>query len=82
MSGRPTLQALEARLHEPLPVHERVKLLNEMSEQLYERDAARGAEVAREAIDLARATGRRGGRGAGAVLPRAATCTRRPTIPR
>ena len=51
------LKALEARLHEPLPVHERVKLLNEMSEQLYERDAARGAAVAREAIDLARATG-------------------------
>jgi diguanylate cyclase (GGDEF)-like protein len=48
---------LEARLHEPLPVHERVKLLNEMSEQLYERDAARGASIAREAIDLARATG-------------------------
>ena len=51
------LAELEARLHEPLPVHERVKVLNEMSEQLYERDPARGAEVAREAIDLARATG-------------------------
>jgi diguanylate cyclase (GGDEF)-like protein len=51
------LEELETRLHEPLPVHERVKLLNEMAEQLYERDAARGAAVAREAIDLARATG-------------------------
>ena len=38
-------------------MHERVKLLNEMAEQLYERDAARGAAMAREAIDLARATG-------------------------
>ena len=57
MSEAPTLQVLESRLHEPLPVHERVKLLNEMSEQLYERDPARGVEVAREAIDLARATG-------------------------
>jgi diguanylate cyclase (GGDEF)-like protein len=51
------LATLEARLHEPLPVHERVRLLNEMAEQLYERDPARGASVAREAIDLARATG-------------------------
>lgn len=51
------LATLEARLHEPLPVHERVKLLNEMAEQLYERDATRGAAIAREAIDLARATG-------------------------
>src|SRR5687768_14344735 len=51
------LQALETRLHEPLPVHERVRVLNEMAEQLYERDAARGVQVAREAIDLARATG-------------------------
>ena len=51
------LKELETRLHEPLPVHERVRVLNEMSEQLYERDAARGAAVAREAIDLARATG-------------------------
>lgn len=51
------LQALETRLHEPLSVHERVRLLNEMSEQLYERDPARGAELAREAIELARATG-------------------------
>jgi diguanylate cyclase (GGDEF)-like protein len=51
------LKELEARLHEPLPVHERVRLLNEMAEQLNERDPARGAEVAREAVDLARATG-------------------------
>ena len=52
-----TIAELETRLHEPLPVHERVKVLNEMAEQLYERDAERGAAVAREAIDLARATG-------------------------
>ena len=52
-----TVAQLESRLHEPLPVHERVKLLNEMAEQLYERDAARGATVAREAVELARATG-------------------------
>lgn len=51
------LAALEARLHEPMPVRERVRVLNEMAEELYERDATRGAEVAREAIDLARATG-------------------------
>jgi diguanylate cyclase (GGDEF)-like protein len=51
------LKDLEARLHEPLPVHDRVRLLNEIAEQLYERDAARGATFAREAIDLARATG-------------------------
>jgi len=51
------LKELEARLQEPLPVHERVKLLNEMAEQLHERDSTRGAEVAREAVDLARATG-------------------------
>jgi diguanylate cyclase (GGDEF)-like protein len=57
VSADTPLQVLEARLHEPLPVHERVKLLNEVAEQLYERDAARGAEVAREAIDLSRATG-------------------------
>ncbi|MGZ5041131.1 MAG: diguanylate cyclase [Usitatibacter sp.] len=48
---------LESRLHEPLPVHERVRLLNEISEQLYEREPARGAALAREAIELARATG-------------------------
>lgn len=51
------LQALEARLHEPLPVRERIRVLNDIAEQLYERDAARGTEVAREAIELARATG-------------------------
>jgi diguanylate cyclase (GGDEF)-like protein len=51
------LERLEGRLHEPLPVHERVKLLNEIAEQLYERDAARGVALAREAIELARATG-------------------------
>ena len=51
------LQALEARLHEPLTVHERVRLLNEIAEQLYERDPARGTGLSREAIDLARATG-------------------------
>lgn len=56
MSSVTDLAALEARLHEPLPVHERVRLLNDMAELLYERDAARGVEVAREAIDLARAT--------------------------
>ncbi|HET9580295.1 MAG TPA: diguanylate cyclase [Usitatibacter sp.] len=51
------LQDLETRLHEPLSVHERARLLNEMSEQLYERDPGRGAELAREAMELARATG-------------------------
>ena len=51
------LAILEARLHEPLPVHERVRILNDMASQLFERDAARGAELAREAIGLARATG-------------------------
>jgi diguanylate cyclase (GGDEF)-like protein len=48
---------MESRLHEPLTVHERVRLLNDIAEQLYERDAARGAALAREAIELARATG-------------------------
>jgi diguanylate cyclase (GGDEF)-like protein len=52
-----TLERLENRLHEPLSVHERVRLLNEMSEQLYERDPERGATLAREAVELARATG-------------------------
>jgi len=52
-----TLQRLETRLHEPLSVHERVRLLNEMAEQLYERDAERGAALATEAVELARATG-------------------------
>jgi diguanylate cyclase (GGDEF)-like protein len=52
-----SLAELETRLHEPLPVHERVKLLNAMAEQLYERDAERGARLSREALELARATG-------------------------
>jgi diguanylate cyclase (GGDEF)-like protein len=52
-----TLERLETRLHEPLSVHERVRLLNEMAEHLYERDAQRGAELAQEAVELARATG-------------------------
>jgi diguanylate cyclase (GGDEF)-like protein len=56
-----TLQELEARLNEPLPVRERVRLLNEVSEALYERDAARGAALAREAIELAHASGDRAG---------------------
>lgn len=51
------LAALESRLNEPLPVHDRIKLLNEMAEELYERDAERGATLAREAMELARATG-------------------------
>ena len=51
------IERLEARLHEPMQVHERVRLLNDVAEQLYERDPARGIVVAREAIDLARATG-------------------------
>jgi diguanylate cyclase (GGDEF)-like protein len=50
------LQHLEIRLHEPLPVHERVRLLNEIAEELYEREPTRGAALAREAIELARAT--------------------------
>ena len=52
-----TLHALEARLHEPLQVPERVRVLNEMAGQLQELDPARGTQLAREAIDLARATG-------------------------
>ncbi|MEP7261720.1 MAG: hypothetical protein ABI669_10985, partial [Usitatibacter sp.] len=51
------LKELESRLGEPLPVHERVKLLNEMAEQLHERDPARGIEVAHEAVELSRAVG-------------------------
>ena len=57
MTSPARLAALESRLHEPLPVHDRVSLLNEMAEELYERDSARGAALAREAIELARATG-------------------------
>ena len=56
-----TLKDLEARLNEPLPVEERIRLLNEVSEALYERDAARGAILAREAAALARASGERPG---------------------
>ncbi len=52
-----SLKDLEARLREPLSVHERVRLLNEISEQLYEREPARGVALARESIGLARATG-------------------------
>ncbi len=52
-----TLRELEARLHEPLPVQERVRLLNDIAGELYERDAGRGASLAREAVELARATG-------------------------
>ena len=50
------IERLELRLHEPRPVEERVRLLNEISELLYERDPVRGAELAREALELARAT--------------------------
>jgi hypothetical protein len=73
------LKALEARLHEPMPVHERVRVLNEMAEQLYERDAARGVEVAREAIDLARATADAAGEAQGSIASDA-TSTRTPNI--
>jgi two-component system, cell cycle response regulator len=48
---------LEVRLHEPLALHERISLLNELSLLLAERDAARGATLAREAMELAHATG-------------------------
>ena len=50
------IERLEMRLHEPRPVHERVHVLNEMSELLYERDPVRGAALAREALELSRAT--------------------------
>jgi diguanylate cyclase (GGDEF)-like protein len=52
-----SLRILEERLHEPLPVHERVRLLNGIAEELYEREPARGVTMAREAVNLARATG-------------------------
>jgi len=52
-----TLRILQDRLHEPLPVHERVRLLNRISEELYEREPARGVTMARESVNLARATG-------------------------
>jgi diguanylate cyclase (GGDEF)-like protein len=51
------LRTLEERLHEPLPVHERVRLLNQIAEGLYEREPARGVTLARESVGLARATG-------------------------
>ena len=51
------LDELEGRLHEPLPVHDRVRLLNDISEASYERDATRGAMLARESAKLARASG-------------------------
>ena len=52
-----SLRILEDRLHEPLPVHERVRLLNRIAEALYEREPARGVTLARESVGLARATG-------------------------
>ncbi|HUQ28115.1 MAG TPA: tetratricopeptide repeat-containing diguanylate cyclase [Usitatibacter sp.] len=52
-----SLKIMEDRLHEPLPVHERVRLLNDIAEQLYEREPARGVTLARESVGLARATG-------------------------
>ncbi len=52
---------LEGRLNEPLPVPERVRLLNLIAEGLSESDPAHGVELAREAIELARAMGERGG---------------------
>ena len=57
MKSDAAVAALEARLHEPLTVHERVRVLNDIAERLYERDALRGAGFAREAVALARATG-------------------------
>jgi diguanylate cyclase (GGDEF)-like protein len=51
------LRTLEERLHEPLPVNERVRLLNQIAEELYEREPARGVTMARESVGLARATG-------------------------
>jgi diguanylate cyclase (GGDEF)-like protein len=51
----PTIDQLEARLKEPLTVWERVEALNALSEVLYERDAAQGTDLAREAIKLAQA---------------------------
>ena len=52
-----SLRKLEDHLHEPLPVHERVRLLNRIAEELYEREPARGVTLARESVGLARATG-------------------------
>jgi hypothetical protein len=82
-----SLEKLELRLHEPMPVPERVRLLNEISEQLYEREPRRGATLAREAIERARrsslrvrATTRRARRRACTAW--GATSIRRPTIRR
>ena len=51
-----SLRNLQDRLHEPLSVHERVRLLNRIAEELYEREPARGVTMARESVGLARAT--------------------------
>lgn len=51
------IEELEGRLREPAPVHDRVRLLNSLAEALQERDAERGATLALEAVELARATG-------------------------
>ena len=51
------LTSLEDHLHEPLPVQERVRTLNRIAEELYEREPARGVTLARESVGLARATG-------------------------
>jgi len=48
---------LEARLHEPLSLHERIRLLVEIAENLQGADPARGAGLAREGVDLAHAAG-------------------------
>jgi len=52
-----SLKSLEDHLHEPLPVHERVRTLNRIAEELYEREPARGVTLSRESVGLARATG-------------------------
>jgi diguanylate cyclase (GGDEF)-like protein len=54
---RETLQRLEMRLHEPMPVHERARLLSVLSALLAGNDAHRGSALALEAIELARAIG-------------------------
>lgn len=59
------LAQLEARLHEPLAVGERVELLNAIAERLHESDGARGAALAQEAVELARATGNAAGEAQG-----------------
>lgn len=55
--NRKLAEELEARLKEPAPVHDRVRVLNTLAEALYERDAERGVTLATESIELARATG-------------------------